>query len=180
MTKARNIPGIEEATQLSWQAWLAYLDEHDASTLDHKQIAALAFYKLDGEIESAGWWSQAVAVAYEQYIGRRVPGQKNDGSYELSVTKAIPGTKQDVFRLWNEAYGTAKDFNAMPIHDVRTSITPVRLYWRGDFDDASRLTIAVEQKTHEKAMISATHTKLDSEKAKDSWQRFWRETLDKL
>lgn len=180
MTKPSNITGIEEATHRTWEEWVKFLDTCGASELDHTHIAELAHGELEGIIESAGWWSQSVAVAYEQHIGRRAPGQKNDGSYEVTVTKIVPGTRQDVFALWTEAYGDVTDFAGKPIGNARTSSTPVRLYYRANFEDGSRLAIAVEQKTPEKAMISITHTKIGSRKKKDSWQRFWRETIDKL
>lgn len=180
MTKPSNITGIEEATHRSWEDWVQFLDRSGASELDHTHIAELVHGELEGHIESAGWWSQSVAVAYEQHIGRRAPGQKNDGSYEVTVTKIVPGTKQDVFALWTEAHGDATLFDSQLIENVRTSMTPVRSYWRADFKDGSRLAVAVEQRSPEKAMISVTHTKIGSEKTKDSWQRFWRETIDKL
>jgi hypothetical protein len=180
VTKPSNIRGIEDATHRSWDEWVAFLDTAGATELEHKKIADLVHNELEGKIESAGWWAQGVTVAYEQHIGRRSPGQKNDGSYEVSVTKLMLGTKQDVFALWTEAYGQVTEFDSKPIENIRTSITPIRSYWRADFTDGSRLAIAVEQKTPEKAMIAATHTRLVSETDKDNWQRFWRETLDKL
>lgn len=180
MTKPSNISGIEEATHRTWDRWVSFLDGAGASKLTHKQIAELVHRELDGTMDSAGWWAQGVTVAYEQHIGRRAPGQKSDGSYEVSVTKLIPGTKQDVYALWAEAYGDAADFDGKPLENIRTSITPVRSYWRGDFTDGSRLTVAVEQKTPEKAMIAITHTSLPSDTEKDRWRHFWRETIDKL
>lgn len=181
MTKPSNISGIEAATRRSWNEWVTFLDERGARNMEHRDIADIVFKTLEDDVESAGWWSQAVTVAYEQHIGRRAPGQKNDGTYEVSVTKLIPGTKEDVFELWNEAHGHASEFADEPITNIRTSITEVRSYWRADFvNDGSRLAVAVEQKTAEKAMIAVAHTKLASEADKDTWHHFWRNTLDKI
>lgn len=156
------------------------LDARGASELEHKEIAEFVRGELANEIESTGWWAQAVTVAYEQYIGRRQPGQMNDGTYEISVTKVVPGTKQDVFALWTEAYNGTKEFDGHRVDNIRTSSTPLRLYWRCDFSDGSRLAVAVEQKTPEKALIAIAHTKLGGDIDREQWQRYWRHALEKL
>lgn len=180
MTKPSNTIRIEEATHRSWDVWVSLLDKAGARDLEHRRIADIVFHELDGVIDSAGWWAQAVTVAYEQHIGRRMPGQRNDGSYEVSVTKLIPGSKANVFALWREAYDHATEFDGVPIANIRTSSTPIRSYWRCDFADGSRFSISVEQRTPAKAMIAATHTKLNANETKDQWQRFWKAALEKL
>ena len=35
------------------------------------------------------WWSQHVTVAYEQARGIREPGQRQDGSFEASVSRTV-------------------------------------------------------------------------------------------
>ena len=70
------IEPVERATQRTWDEWLRFMDAHDARNLDHKQIAVKVYEEFDGTIESRGWWTEAMTVAYEQYIGRRVPGQR--------------------------------------------------------------------------------------------------------
>lgn len=124
--------------------------------------------------------AQGITVAYEQHIGRRKPGQVSDGSFETSVTKTIAGTKEDVFALWCEAYDHTHEFDGLAIKNIRTSVTPVRSYWRGDFVDTSRLSVAVEQKQSGKAIIAVTHSKLRSSDEKDTWRAYWKNTLDKL
>lgn len=180
MTKPSNIAGIEAATGRGWEQWVALLEASGARELTHRQIVAIVSSELNGAVDSADWWSQGITVAYEQHIGRRAPGQRNDGSYEVSVTKLIPGSKKNVFALWCEAYEHSTAFDGKPIENVRTSVTPVRLYWRCDFADGSRLAVAVEQRTPTKALISATHTKLSSDNDKNNWQRFWHDKLGKL
>jgi hypothetical protein len=46
------------------------------------------YRELEGTIEQLGWWTQAVTMAYEQYIGRPVPGQRPDGTFQKSVSKS--------------------------------------------------------------------------------------------
>ena len=179
-TKPGSIRGIETATNKQWNEWVELLDRAGARDLDHTAIAELVFKELDGKVESAGWWAQGVTVAYEQEIGRREPGQRADGTFETSVTKTLAGTKEDVFALWSEAYGIAKELNTQPISNIRTSVTPVRLYWRCDVADGSKVSVASEKKGDSRAMVSVTHTGLQSAEAKDMWQSYWRECLAKL
>ena len=180
MTKPSNHESIEAATNKPWKEWIAWLNVLNAQELSHSEIANHVHSKLDGTIENPGWWAQNITVAYEQHIGRRKPGQRNDGHFGVSVTKQIAGSKKDVFALWCEAYEHVEGFAGQPISNVRISTTPVRYYWRCDFKDGSRFAVAIEQKTPEKAMIAATHSKLVSEEEAERWRTFWKETLEKL
>jgi hypothetical protein len=180
MTKPSNLSSIETATGKIWTEWVQWLNEAGAGDMAHSEIATLVHGALEGKVDSSGWWAQGVTVAYEQHIGRRAPGQRNDGSYEVSVTKLIPGSRQDVFALWMEAYDHTTEFDGKTVENIRTRITPVRSYWRCDFMDGSRLSIAAEQRTPGKAQLSATHTKLYSAEEKDDWRKFWRQVLDRL
>lgn len=180
MTKPSNLASIEASTGRQWNEWAKWLDKSGAAELSHSDIATLVHEALVGKTDNPGWWAQNVTVAYEQYIGRRVPGQSNDGSFEVSVTKTLIGTKEDVFALWAEAHGEAKEFRGEAVKNVRTSTTPVRLYWRCDFADGSSFAIATEQKDPSRAMIAATHTKLKSEADKEQWRQYWKELISKL
>lgn len=180
MTKPSNHASIEAATGKTWAEWAQLLDEAGAADLPHPGIAKLVHGILEGKVDSPGWWAQNVTVAYEQHIGRRKPGQRNDGTYELSVTKTLAGTKEDVFALWDEAYGLAKEFKGQAVRAARTSITPVRTYLRYVLADGTAITVAVEKKAPARAMISVTHTKLRSDEEKDKWRVYWKDKLKRL
>ena len=77
---------VERATGRPWDEWLRFMDSIGAQELDHQQIALKVYAELDGTVERLGWWTQAVTVAYEQHIGRRVPGQRPDGTFHTSVS----------------------------------------------------------------------------------------------
>lgn len=179
-TKPSNIASIEAATGRAWSEWVTLLNQTGAQAMEHKEIAEIVRKELEGATDSPGWWAQGVTVAYEQEIGRRNPGQNNDGSFETSVTKTVIGSKEDVLALWVEAHGEAKEFNGELVDNVRTSVTPVRCYWRCNLGDGSSLSIATEQKGADKAMITATHSKLASEAAKDEWRQYWKELISRL
>ena len=85
MATNSRIEAVERATGRSWDDWLAYMATIGADTLSHHEIAAALLTELEGKVDNLGWWAQATAVAYEQYVGRRVPGQRPDGTFQTSV-----------------------------------------------------------------------------------------------
>lgn len=83
---------VMKATGSSWEDWIAYLDQQNAAELTHKEIVSL----LSKKIESS-WWQQQVTVGYEQYIGRRIPGQASSG-FQMGVQTTIP---LPALEVWN-------------------------------------------------------------------------------
>ena len=180
MTKPSNISRIETTTGKKWDEWVSWLESVGAADLPHPEIATIVHGVLEGKVESPGWWAQNITVAYEQHIGRREPGQQSDGTFEMSVTKTLAGTKEDVFALWAEAHGMDDEFNSQAVSDARTSITPVRSYWRCSLANGTAVNVAVEKKSPARAMISITHTKLRSSEEKDEWRAYWKDQLERL
>jgi hypothetical protein len=91
-TKPINTAAIEKGTGRSWNEWLAFLESIGAEKLSHKQIAE----RVTASGHTSGWWSQSIAVAYEQSIGRRLPGQVEDGTFQASRRGRFPapGTRR--------------------------------------------------------------------------------------
>jgi hypothetical protein len=96
------IKPVERATNRTWDEWLRFMDAIDARNLDHKEIALKVYEELDGTIEQLGWWTQAVTVAYEQYIGRRIPGQRPDGTFQTSVSRSTTLGMEELMEKWTK------------------------------------------------------------------------------
>ncbi|WP_157432245.1 DUF4287 domain-containing protein [Agromyces italicus] len=98
---------VESATGHPREVWFARLDEAEATGWTHKAVAAW----LVAEHGVDPWWAQNVTVAYEQARGIRRPGQRQDGSYEASVTRTVDLEKTAALRALAEvveaALGTA-------------------------------------------------------------------------
>jgi hypothetical protein len=77
MTRVMNIEGIEKATGKSQDKWIKFLERMRARDLSHTAIAQ----KVSEQEGVTNWWAQTIAVAYEQYIGRRRPGQTSGSGY---------------------------------------------------------------------------------------------------
>jgi hypothetical protein len=173
---------VLEATGRSLGDWFAILDERGANDLTHKDIAKL----LTDECGVPGWWSQSVTVEYERHIGRREAGQRQDGSYEVAVTRTVPGAMDDVLARWlarvpaPEAGFAGVRFAGAP----STSRTEKRRAWRVTLEDGSRVEVAVSDKpvsTSKGAgpacLLAVTSSKLAAKSDGDRWKVFWRAYL---
>lgn len=177
------IQPIERATQRTWDEWLQFMDGIDAKNLSHHAIATHLVYELDGKIDNVGWWAQSITVAYEQYIGRSVPGQRPDGTFQTSVSKATTLGMQDLMDKWTAFAAGDKDVLALIGGDVKVSGTDKRITWRTKGRDGSDIRIASEPKKGGAASIIVQHMGLASHdlnmEAKANWtgiiQRFVEE-----
>lgn len=85
---------VVEATGHERSEWFALLDEEGADTWRHRDIAAW----LSRERGVDPWWAQHLTVAYEQARGIRAPGQRQDGTFEASVTRTVAHDPADALQ----------------------------------------------------------------------------------
>ena len=175
------IEPVERATQRAWDEWLRFMDAHDARNLDHKQIALKVYEELDGTIESLGWWTQAVTVAYEQYIGRRVPGQRPDGTFQTSVSKSTTLGMDDLMAKWKRfAADNPAVQGIVGAGAARTSGTDRRLTWRVKAQDGTSVIVTSEPKKNGTASIVATQMGLPTLESNEEARRQWTATLKRF
>ena len=175
IVKPINTEAIEKATGASWKEWRAFLDDAKAADMDHNDIVkkARTFRSI------SGWWAQSVAVAYEQSIGRRKPGQSSDGSFSVSLSRTLPMPQHTAFESW---CAFAAELNKIDKRTIigtpTTSTTPKRFYWRCKFDDGSNASMCFEMKNAEKAVARVEHNKLGEEAAIAERKSAWATLLD--
>ena len=75
---------VRAKTGKGWAEWFAVLDQAGAAKWPHKEIASFLH-----EQECGDWWSQMVAVGYEQARGLRVKHQTADGFTAEPVQDAL-------------------------------------------------------------------------------------------
>lgn len=179
MTKPANIPAIERATDRSWPAWLTFFAGIEAERLTHAEIVARVVDEISDRVErSHGWWAQGITIAYEQHLGRRVPGQGTDGEFRAGATKTFPGELDEARAAWLAVVDGRSAFDGVERDGEATeSTTPKRQYWRCGLTDGSRVTVAFEPGSPGKSRIAVEHTKLDSAEAIDGWKTFWKGLL---
>lgn len=180
MAANSRIKAVERATNRTWDEWLRYMDGIDAKNLSHHEIATQVLGELDGKIDNLGWWAQSVTVAYEQYIDRRIPGQRPDGTFQTSVSKATKLAMQELMDKWVNFAAGDQDVLGIIAGDVRVSGTEKRITWRTKARDGSDVRVTSEPKKDGTASIIAVQMGLQTDdlntEAKSKWssilQRF--------
>ena len=173
MAKPANIEAIERATGRTWDDWLRHMDEVGAKDMNHKDLATKVQAELEGVTENPGWWAQSVTVAYEQHIGKRVPGQAQDGTFQTSVSKSISLGMEDLMDRWTRFAASDDEVLALVSGEPRVSGTDKRMNWRAKAKDGSAVQITSEPKKTGAASVIATLSGLKtfelSQKARATW-----------
>lgn len=146
MATNSKIQAIERATGRSWDEWLKFMDKIGAKDLNHHEIATQVLYQLADKIENPGWWTQATTVAYEQYIGRRIPGQRPDGTFQTSVSKATKLGMKELMDKWIGFAAQDKEVLGAIASEPRSSGTENRITWRTKAKDGSSIMVISEPK----------------------------------
>lgn len=176
MTRPIDVSAIERNTGRTWPQWVALLDDLGAAELPHKEIA-----RRLGDLAPSGWWAQSITVAYEQHIGRRVPGQNCHGEFSTSVTRTLPGTMDDALARWESATANRTDFDGVPVDGEPTVTRTDRWrYWRRRLADGTRVVVTISDKPGGRAGLAVTHEKLEARDDVDRWRAVWRAVVAEL
>ena len=173
MAANARIKPVERATNRSWDEWLRFMDGIDAANLDHHQIALKVYEELDGTLEQLGWWTQAVTVAYEQYIGRRIPGQRPDGTFQTSVSRSTSLGMDELMEKWTIFAAEDESVQAIVATDPRVSGTDRRITWRTKAGDGSSVVVTSEPKKNGTASIVMTQIGVPSPEANEEARLRW-------
>lgn len=176
MTKPINTDSIASATNKSWEQWVSEIDAAGGRNMSHTELARKLYDELSGKVDSHGWWAQGITVAYEQFIGRRVPGQLANGLFEIAVSKTVQSPRDIMFKTLVAWLADQKTFNSKQPLKQRVSETPKRSNWRCDFDDGSKFAATVEGETKSKIVLS--HTDIVSKESADDWKKYWKSVLE--
>lgn len=177
MSRPANTAAIAKGTGKPWRDWLAFLESIGARDLPHKQIAQ----KVLDTGEASAWWAQGIAVAYEQHIGRRAPGQRNDGAFEVAVSRTVSGSPDDALALWLDAMAGCDAVDGVPLAGrPAVSETATWRYWRCALGDGSRLVATIGRKGEGKAGITVTVEGLAGAADKERWRAYWKAALTAL
>jgi hypothetical protein len=175
------IKPVERATGKSWDEWLQFMDGIGARDLDHHAIALKVYEHLDGTIDQLGWWTQAVTVAYEQYIGRRIPGQRPDGTFQMSVSRSTALPMDELMDTWQKFAADDETVRGIVVAgDVRVSGTERRITWRTKARDGSSVIVTSEPKKNGTASIVATQIGLATLEQNDEARERWASAIGRF
>ena len=168
------LENFARTTGRSWEKWLEFLNEIGAGELTHTEIAQ----RIHDTGDATGWWSQSIAVAYEQHIGRRVPGQVREGEYVVSASKSLPGNMDGVLKSWIEFMRPRGELGGVAISRGPEHVATEKWrYWRCGLADGSRVSVTIYQKHPGKAVLSVEHEKLETPDRIEHWRSFWKPLL---
>ena len=164
---------VRAKTGRTWSEWLAILDKAGARKMSHAQIAA-HLYDRRGV---PGWWSQMVAVGYEQARGLRARHQRPDG-FEISVSRSFAAPATVLFDAWKDARARRRWLPRAAIV-IRKATRPksMRITWS---DRKTSLEVNFYAKGVGKAQVVVQHSKLPDAKAAAKMKGYWANTLDRL
>ncbi|MDJ0350256.1 hypothetical protein [Cryobacterium sp. PH29-G1] len=179
MTKPQNVGPYEKVTQRAWSEWVALIDEMGGRELAHPDIVPLVQDVIAQlELKSHGWWAQGITIAYEQHIGRRIPGQQGDGTFAASASKTIPGSMDAAIASWMALVDGRTSFNGFEMtDDPTTSATAKWRYWRCGLEDGSRVNVTVNEATPGKCRVAVQHSQLVSPEAAADSKAYWKAQL---
>ncbi|MFD4422654.1 DUF4287 domain-containing protein [Agromyces sp. NPDC058484] len=100
------------ATGRGRDEWFALLDEAGAGAWKHRQIASW----LVGEHGVDGWWAQGITVGFEQARGIRRPGQRQDGTFEASVSRTVDLGTADALQALADVVGAELDAEPLALN----------------------------------------------------------------
>ena len=169
---------IERTTGREWSEWVALLDRHGAREYDHGAIATVAAGHMATQVDNPAWWAQSVAVAYEQHIGRRVPGQRADGTFQMSVTRSTPLDMHALMERWRAFSEADAEVASLITGDVRPSGPEKRLHWRAKATDGSTIQVTAEPRATGAALI-ATATGTPHLEANEAARAAWAAVVER-
>jgi hypothetical protein len=172
---------IERTTKRTWDEWLRLLHGFGAEDLDHGQIALRVYEELGDSFEQRGWWTQSVTVAYEQHIGRRIPGQRSDGTFQCSVSRATSLGMSELMERWRAfADGDAAVQEVLAGGDLKVSGTDRRITWRARAVDGSSIVVTSEPKKNGTASLVATQIGVPTLEANDEARERWTAVVERF
>jgi hypothetical protein len=162
---------IREGSGKTWNEWVAVLDEWDASSKSHTEIARyIAGLGVDG------WWAQGVTVGYERIKGLRQAGQQRDGSFQGSASKTVPVSIDRLFEAFvnDEARDAWLEPGTLTLRTAQPGKSA-----RFDSDEGI-VAMWFTDKGGNKSSVQLQVEKLPSKEAVDDFKALWKARLTDL
>ncbi|MEJ6489684.1 hypothetical protein PQI23_08115 [Leucobacter sp. USCH14] len=178
-TRPENVPAIERATGREWSAWVALFEAQGAPTLEHRAIAKIARAALADDLRNPEWWAQAIAIAYEQHAGLRVPGQSSAGTVGVSASRTLPLDRDDAIDAWGSAHGSRSEHLGHAASAARPSRTEKRSFWRFELEGAGKVEVSATPKGEKTSLTVSQDGLADGERIEE-WRAHWKSLLAAL
>jgi len=165
---------VKAKTNKGWVEWFALLDRAGASEWPHKKIAAY----LGEQHGCPPWWSQMIAVGYEQARGLRVRHQTADG-FTASASKTVNVSVANLFAAWMNPHTRAKWLGTKSTISIGKSTKNKRLRIHGSNGQPS-IEVDFYAKGPVKSQVAIEQRKLSSVSEVNRTKAYWSAALSKL
>lgn len=179
-TRGTSIAGIERATGRDWASWMAYFDANNARELAHPEIAKLALAATPEDMQSRHWWAQGVAIAFEQQVGLRVPGQSSTGTFRVSATRTLSLDRDAAVASWVAAHGERTEHLGHASGVPRPSRTDKRTFWRLPLEGAGKVEVAAVAKDADRSILTVSQDGIPDQEQIEAWRAHWKALLAEL
>jgi len=181
-TRAANIASYERTSGRSWDDWVTLLDDAGARGLEHPAIVALAKEALEPlGLENVWWWAQGITIGYEQHIGRRLPGQRTDGTFSANASRTVAGSVDDALAAWCAVTDGLTSLVGQVVTQAPTTSASQRWrYWRCGLADGSKVVVSVNESAPGKARVAVGHEGLATPEAVTEAKAFWKRLLSTM
>ncbi|HEX2014441.1 MAG TPA: hypothetical protein VLA68_04365 [Nitrososphaera sp.] len=163
---------VQKRTGKSWNQWFSILESAGAKKMSHKDMASYLYVKH----HVSGWWSQMIAVTYEQERGLRNVHQKADG-YAVSASRTVGIPVSALYRHWSDPKLRRKWLREELSVRNETKNKSMRITWA---DGKTNVEVYFYGKGRSKSQVSVQHTKLADEKQVRLMRSHWKRRLDRL
>jgi hypothetical protein len=164
---------VRAKTGKGWAEWFALLDAAGAADMNLTAIAAHLYDRLG----CPGWWSQMVAVGYEQARGLRQKNQACDGVFQASASKTVGVPLAELYAAWQDGRRRRRWLpeDGFTVRKA-TANKSLRITW---VDGKTSVEVMFYAKGDAKSQVAVQHRKLPGAAAVKA-KAFWAGALDRL
>ena len=160
---------VRSRTGRTRDEWFALLDIAGAADWTHGVVAR---WLVDQGVD--GWWAQSLTVGYEQAHGRRLPGQKADGTFETTTSVTLRADPERVLALLTVPLRG----NWLDVEPVERSATAQRVHWT--WADGSRVPVHLYPVAPDRVRVSVQHHHLPDGDSLGELKASWTARLARL
>ena len=162
---------LESKTGKLWDEWFRVLDKAGGRMMDHREIVAY----LMKSFSLTRWWSQTLAVGYEQERGMRARHQKGT-RFEVDRNKTIAVPVDAIWKAWHDQAALAQWLpGASFIVKRENPYKSLRLTW----SDGSSVGVWFTGRGG-KSRVAVSHGRLGETADVERLRNYWGDALDRL
>jgi len=162
---------VKAKTGKDWHRWFAILDKAGGKKMSHKEIAEYLYDRRG----VPGWWSQMVAVTYEQERGLREKHERPDG-YSVSASRTFEVPVDILFKHWSDEKLRNKWLKDKFNVRKSTANKSMRITWNND----SSVEVNFYIKGISKSQVAVQHSKLQSAALVERTRSYWKTAMERL